>query len=38
MDTTPHVEMANRVSNLEKVNLTNVGFGVGLIINGSFHK
>jgi hypothetical protein len=38
MDTTPHVEVANRMSNLEKVTLTNVGFGVGLIISASFRK
>jgi hypothetical protein len=30
--------MANKVSNLEKVTFTNVGFGVGLIISASFRK
>jgi hypothetical protein len=33
MDPTPHVGMLNRMSNLEKVILTNVGIGVNFTCN-----
>jgi hypothetical protein len=35
---TPHVEMPNKVSNLEEVTFTNVGFGASFIHNASFYK
>jgi len=38
MDPTPHAKMPNRVNNLEKVTLTNVGFDVSFIHNASFPK
>ncbi len=38
MDPTPNVGMPNRVSNVEKSTLTNVGMSVDFIHSPSFHK
>jgi hypothetical protein len=38
MDPIPHVGMPNRVNNLKKTTLPNVGIGVDFIHNPLFHK